>query len=546
MSIKVKLFLCFICFSVLAMSANVASYLLLSDIESSRLMLYIIIISFVASLILALFFSYIMSKPISLLKKNVENINLKDKIIFLDSDVTNFTGEIGVLAKSFNHFISKLRLYTQEHQLLLDVTNILNEKNKFEDSLQSCLETICKAFEWPIGHAYFPVREDNDDIFVSSNIWYLSDKEKFYNFYSLTMETPLNIKVGTPGHIFKQGEPAWVDEWNNSERILKNNVYGALGLPIKINGMIVAILEFFSYKPINDTETLFPFFKVLSAQLSHVFEQQKIQKSFQLAEESRRALADRTLYEKKLKRILSSLRKSNAELEQFAYVASHDLRAPLRGIANIAGWLEEDLDGSLSEKSKKYFEALKVRVQRLDALVMGILDYSRAGATNKKKTLVDINQLLSEIINNASSSKNVKIIIDNTMPVMLANKTAITQVFLNLINNAIQHHDKPAINIHVGYEKQNTFYKFYVSDDGPGIDPRYHEKIFEMFQTLDSRDTQESTGIGLTITKKIIEQAGGNIWLKSDLGKGSTFYFTWKVSKPIIEHHDEKEYELQV
>jgi signal transduction histidine kinase len=113
------------------------------------------------------------------------------------------------------------------------------------------------------------------------------------------------------------------------------------------------------------------------------------------------------------------------------------------------------------------------------------------------------------------------------MPVFVTYESLLTQIFLNLINNAIKFNDKAEGHIHIGYEAQDGYYKFYVADDGPGIDASYHEKIFEIFQTLQSRDTIETTGIGLALVKKNVESQGGTVWVNSMLGKGSVFFFTW-------------------
>jgi signal transduction histidine kinase len=235
----------------------------------------------------------------------------------------------------------------------------------------------------------------------------------------------------------------------------------------------------------------------------------------------------RRQYEAALSQAAIQLQESNRELDKFAYIASHDLRAPLRGIENLAGWIEEDCYQLLPEGSRHHFDLLKRRIYRLDNLITGILEYSRAGRMSTNIETINVNKLISEVIDNLAPDEDINIYIDNTMPSLAVNKVSMTQVFLNLISNAIKYHDKPKSEIHVGFKRIGKYYQFYVADDGPGIDPQYHEKIFNIFQTLQSRDTIESTGIGLAIVKKIIEKQGGRIWVESALGQGSTFYFTW-------------------
>lgn len=221
------------------------------------------------------------------------------------------------------------------------------------------------------------------------------------------------------------------------------------------------------------------------------------------------------------------LKESNRELDQFAYAASHDLRAPLRAIHNLAEWIEEDCQGNLPEKSQQHFNLLKKRALRLDGLISGILEYSRAGKLDTNPQVIDLNKLLHEIIENLSPPTRIKIDIKPHLPIISTNKVAITQVFQNLISNAINYNTQQNAVVEVGFEEAQYNYEFYVSDNGPGIDPQFHEKIFAIFQTLQSRDKIESTGIGLAIVKKIIDKMGGAIWLKSQLGSGTTFYFTW-------------------
>lgn len=232
-------------------------------------------------------------------------------------------------------------------------------------------------------------------------------------------------------------------------------------------------------------------------------------------------------FEENLRQTSLRLEESNRELDQFAYSASHDLRAPLQGIETLSEWIMEESYEVLPEQSRKHLDLLKKRVHRLDALISGILAYSRVKTSPENLVAIDLNKLLDDIIDNLNVPHNIKIIIDNALPTVTTDQAAITQVFLNLINNAIKFHDKAYGHIHVGCELNDNFYNFHVNDDGPGIDVQHHEKIFDLFHTLQSRDTVESTGIGLAIVKKIVEKHGGMIKVESVIGKGSTFYFTW-------------------
>lgn len=221
------------------------------------------------------------------------------------------------------------------------------------------------------------------------------------------------------------------------------------------------------------------------------------------------------------------LLKSNEELEQFAYITSHDLKAPLRAIERLSSWIEEDCRDSLDEKSKANLTLLRQRVDRMTGLIDGILQYSRAGRTDLDIHLVDTKKLLHEIIDSINPSKQFIFHFSDNLPVFKTAKIPLSLVFSNLITNSIKHHHRTTGTLDIGVETREEFYDFYVTDDGPGIESIYFEKIFQIFQTLQSKDEVESTGIGLSIVKKIVESQGGRITLQSTLGKGSTFRFTW-------------------
>jgi PAS domain S-box-containing protein len=222
-----------------------------------------------------------------------------------------------------------------------------------------------------------------------------------------------------------------------------------------------------------------------------------------------------------------ALEKQNQELDKFAYVVSHDLKAPLRAIASLSEWIEEDLGGRLSSENQRQMELLRGRVHRLEALINGLLDYSRLGKTPIPLEIVDVARVLEDTIEFIEPPKTFTIEIVSPLPAFLAKKLPLEQVFLHLIDNAIRHHDRPDGRVRIAAVEQERFYLFSVSDDGPGIDSTFHERIFAIFQTLLPRDVKESTGIGLSLAKKIVELEGGKIWIDSKLGQGATFYFTW-------------------
>jgi signal transduction histidine kinase len=226
----------------------------------------------------------------------------------------------------------------------------------------------------------------------------------------------------------------------------------------------------------------------------------------------------------------SELERSNRDLDQFAYVASHDLKAPLRAISTLAGWLEEDLEERLSIDEREQLALLRGRVKRMDHLVDGILQYSRVSRLELQLETVDVGQLLREVVSDLAPPPGLTLTIEAGMPVLHTRRVRLSQVFSNLINNAVKYHDKRIAGdgwVRVGWAHKGPVYEFWVADNGPGIAPEHHQKIFQIFQTLQPRDKIESTGLGLALVSKLVDEEGGRIWLESAAGAGATFRFTW-------------------
>ncbi len=236
-----------------------------------------------------------------------------------------------------------------------------------------------------------------------------------------------------------------------------------------------------------------------------------------------RALKSR---EQQLNESYDQLKYANQELKDFAYVASHDLKAPLRGIKTLAEWIATDYADKFDDAGKEQFRLLTSRVDRMHNLIDGILQYSRIGRIHEKPAKINLNALIADIIDMLAPPKNIEIVIENTLPDVTFEETRIRQILQNLISNAVKYMDKPNGKISIGFTDQTDHWKFNVSDNGPGIDEKYYDKIFRIFQTLAPRDNYESTGIGLALVKKIVEFYGGKVWVTSEVGQGSTFFFT--------------------
>lgn len=251
--------------------------------------------------------------------------------------------------------------------------------------------------------------------------------------------------------------------------------------------------------------------------------------------------------EERVRRRTAELEAINKELNNFAYVVSHDLKAPLRGISRLADWLTTDYADVIDDKGKKMAALLIGRVTRMDNLIDGILNYSRIGRLEQPHETIALTELVHEVLDLLNPPDSIHVIVDAGLPVIVASRTRMMQVFQNLIGNAIKFMNKTPGKIRVQCEDDGSHWTFTITDNGPGIEERFQERIFQIFQTLQPRDKVESTGIGLALVKKIIELYGGKVWVESTIEQGSTFVFTLPKCigdnspqhSPMQEEHDE-------
>lgn len=224
--------------------------------------------------------------------------------------------------------------------------------------------------------------------------------------------------------------------------------------------------------------------------------------------------------------LVSILKNKNEELQEYAQIVSHDLKSPLRNISALSSWIKDDNINSLDKSSLMHFEHLEQTLERMEALISGILKYSSIDAESGQNQQVDLNEIIDEVIQTLHIPDHINIKKSKKLPFLNGDKIKFQQLFQNLLNNAITHNDKEKGQIEIGFELRNNQYEFYIKDNGSGIDKKYHNQIFKIFYHITKN--KYSTGIGLSIVKKIVEIYGGKIWLESELGIGTTFYFTIK------------------
>lgn len=254
-----------------------------------------------------------------------------------------------------------------------------------------------------------------------------------------------------------------------------------------------------------------------------------------LNEQLTNEVAERKRVEAKLIRHSQQLEKSNQELDDFAYVASHDLRSPLQGIKNLASWVKDDNYDNLPVESQRHLELMHQRIERMERLLDDLLQYSRVGRIAQSTAVVDVNQMLVGIIDSLPRPAGMSVAITSEMPTLETLTAPLDLTFRNLIQNAIKHHDRLDGKAEISCEDRGQYFRFCVKDDGPGIAPEFHQRVFKMFETLRPRDAVEGSGMGLSIVEKTLERVGGKVWLESVPGEGATFVFDWPKQPPASE-----------
>ena len=242
-------------------------------------------------------------------------------------------------------------------------------------------------------------------------------------------------------------------------------------------------------------------------------------------------LTEQKKAEQELHDLLKDLERSNQELQQFAYVSSHDLQEPLRTIASFTQLLERRYKGKFDSDADEFMDYIVEAAKRMQQMILDLLEYSRVSTNTDEFKEIDTVEALDEALFNLKGTieKNNAVITHTNLPKVTADKSQLTKVFQNIIANAIKfkkENEQPKIRISAKKDPQKNQYVFSIQDNGIGMDSQYVERIFTLFQRLHTRDEYQGTGIGLSVAKRIVERHGGFIWVESELGKGSTFYFT--------------------
>lgn len=321
---------------------------------------------------------------------------------------------------------------------------------------------------------------------------------------------------GIVGDTVVKGKSFLVNDTSKDPRYIVDDLsrYSELSVPIIANNKVIGVLDSehpdkHYFKP-EHQEIFENIASLASAQFNSAI---SLQKEVEAQQEKNR--------------LLVKLEKSNDELKNFAHVVSHDLKSPLRSMSALISWIMEDNHGNFDADTKKNLDLLLGKIDKMDHLINGILEYSSIDKAGHIQQEVDVNKTIEEILQILHIPTHFNIEIKQEFPKLQTNKFKIQQLFQNLISNAIKYNDKAEGHVIIDVMEKSDTYVFSVQDNGMGIAKKYHNKIFEVFETL-GEATKESTGIGLSIVKKIVGVLQGSIWLESELGRGTTFYIALK------------------
>lgn len=405
--------------------------------------------------------------------------------------------------------------YARHASLSADIGTALTQVRTLQATLQRCAEIVVERLD-----AAF------------ARIWTLNTADDVLELQaSAGMYTHVNgphgrvpvgkFKIGLIAqerapHLTNQvtGDPRVGDqEWARREGMI-----AFAGYPLLIDDQLVGVLAMFARHPLSKTD--FDALATVANGISVGIARARAMDALRASEAEQRRRADQ------LERVAAALERSNEELDAFAYAASHDLRAPLRGISSLAQWIEEDLQGALRDETREMLALMRSRMHRMEGLIDGILQYSRAGRVHEAPGPVDVGALVHDVVDLLAPPEG-SVTIAPDLPQVVGERTSLQQVFQNLIGNALKHAGAGA-RIAITGKDAGEFCEFAVSDDGPGIAAEFHDRIWGIFQTLQPRDKIEGAGIGLTLVRKLVETQGGTVRLVSAPGAGATFTFTWR------------------
>ncbi|HYH62865.1 MAG TPA: ATP-binding protein [Solirubrobacterales bacterium] len=403
-------------------------------------------------------------------------------------------------------------------ELLEAVANASNSAKDLRSALKVTVDAVCERSGWPVGHVFLLSRDGRT--LVPTGVWHLDDPEHFRGFKRITEASTFTSGVGVPGKVLASRAPIWIKDakaepsFPRAQAAEGVGVNAAFAFPILIEDSVLGVVEFFSPVVAEPDDRLLELVAQVGLQLGRVLERDR-----HTREIARRA--------EELTHYSTELEQANDELKEFAYVASHDLTEPLRTIAGFVQLLKQRYEGQLDESADEFIGFIVDGTERMQALIEGLLSYSRTGRSELVTSRVDLNDTLNRAIGAlaASIAESGAEIEMGELPVISGDPTQLGRLFENLVSNAVKFKSDRAPVVRIGAEFKGGAWHFFVSDNGIGIDERHRERIFNVFERLHGSREYQGTGIGLSICKKVVERHGGRIWVEDTPGGGSTFKF---------------------
>ncbi|HEX2867563.1 MAG TPA: CHASE domain-containing protein [Ignavibacteriales bacterium] len=416
-------------------------------------------------------------------------------------------------------------------QMLIRVSNIFAELSL---NYRAVLDRAAQVTSELIGDAAVVRLLSDDRKLLEPAAFYHPEGSAGVLIQEVLFSGPQEAQMGISGRVVSTSESLMIPEVKLSEiesslrpecikYFEKYGFHGILIAPLKVGRQMIGTLGVLRTKPGKSyTAKDKSFLEELANRIAIAIVNSR------LHQEKVHEIEERSLAEEKLKKTLDDLARSNRELENFAYVASHDLQEPLRMISSYTQLLSKRYKGQLDAKADQFIEFTVDGAKRMQQLIHDLLEYSRVATRGKEFVPVDTNEIIKTVLNNLQISikKNNAVITYDNLPRVTGDDIQLMQLFQNLLSNSLKFKSNktPEINIHA--EDKGSEWLFSVSDNGIGLDPQFKERIFIIFQRLHEREEYPGTGIGLAVCKKIVERHGGRIWVESEPGEGSTFFFT--------------------
>ena len=415
----------------------------------------------------------------------------------------------------------RLAAQSLEETLLHRAAEMAAATDSFEEALQQVVDMVCKMTSWPVGHVY-KLSPDNPDLLITTTIWHLENPAAYRTFQEVTERTQFLIGEGLPGRILKSGEPAWITNVQTDPNFPRNKlaqdlgVKGAFGFPVKISGEVVAVLEFFADQEVSPDKNLMQTIRNVGEQLSRVFERKRAEEKLRQA----RQVADA----------------ANLAKSEFLSNMSHELRTPLNGVLGYTQILQRD--PSVTPAHRESLDAIETCGQHLLTLINDVLDLSKieAGRLEVNQAPCDLHRLIKNVYEIASpraKSKGLTFTTEIAAEVpkgILTDPTKLKQVLVNLAGNAVKFTDEGSVTLRVR-KLPDTGLQLEVEDTGMGMTPEELEEVFDPFKQAEGGKKSGGTGLGLPISKRLVEALGGKLEVESQPGQGSRFIIT----HPLVE-----------